>query len=157
MNIFYLDKDPVVAAQQQVDKHVVKMPLETAQMLCSAFEVGSAPYRRTHYNHPSTVWSRSSKANYQWLIKHGYALCEEYTKRYNKEHKCKAIIKWCEDNQDSLSFDSEEFTDPPQCMPDDAKRSDSVAGYRTYYNTHKSYIFNWTKRNPPEWVNITKV
>ena len=33
MNIFVLDKDPFVAAQQSCDKHVVKMILETGQML----------------------------------------------------------------------------------------------------------------------------
>lgn len=153
MNIFYLDKDPVRAAQYQVDKHVVKMPLETAQMLCSAYEVGTAPYRRTHYNHPSTVWSRSSKANYEWLIAHGMALCAEYTFRYGKTHKSQSIIEWCRDNMHLVKFQSESFTPPPQCMPDDAKKSDSVSGYRSYYNTHKSYIFNWTKRNPPEWVS----
>ena len=49
MNIFYVDSDPVIAAQQLVDKHVVKMPLETAQLLCSAFPQGAAPYRRNHY------------------------------------------------------------------------------------------------------------
>ena len=39
MNIFYLDKNPVVAAQMSCDKHVVKMILESAQMLCSAKRV----------------------------------------------------------------------------------------------------------------------
>ena len=39
MNIFYLDKDPVKAAEMSCDKHVVKMILESAQMLCTAKRV----------------------------------------------------------------------------------------------------------------------
>ena len=70
MNIFVLHKDPVVAAQMQCDKHVVKMLLESAQMLCSPFEPGSAPYRRSHYNHPCSKWARESSSNYQWLWDH---------------------------------------------------------------------------------------
>ena len=84
MNIFVLDYNPKRAAQMQCDKHVVKMPLETAQILCSAFEPGTAPYKRTHYNHPCSVWGRESKVNYKWLIEHGLALSDEYTYRYGK-------------------------------------------------------------------------
>ena len=36
MNIFVLNKDPVLAAQEQCDKHVVKMIVESAQMLSTA-------------------------------------------------------------------------------------------------------------------------
>ena len=65
MNIFVLDNDPFKAAEYQCDKHVVKMVLETAQLLCSAHE--TAPYKRTHYNHPCAIWTRSSLSNYMWL------------------------------------------------------------------------------------------
>jgi hypothetical protein len=36
MNIFYLNSDPKKAAVIQYNKHVVKMILESAQMLCTA-------------------------------------------------------------------------------------------------------------------------
>ena len=39
MNIFYVDRDPVKAAQMMCDKHIVKMILESAQMLCTAKRV----------------------------------------------------------------------------------------------------------------------
>lgn len=152
MNIFFVNRDPIVSAQQLVDKHVVKMPLETAQLLCSAFPQGVAPYRRTHYNHPSAIWTRQSKQNYIWLIKHGLALCEEYTHRYGKTHKSQAVILWCKDNLSSLEFNSEDFNDPPACMPDECKTGDSVASYQNYYRTHKSYIYNWTNRIKPDWA-----
>jgi hypothetical protein len=152
MNIFYVDRDPVIAAQQLVDKHVVKMPLETAQLLCSAFPQGIAPYRRTHYNHPSAIWTRKSKANYLWLIDHGIALCNEYTKRYNREHKSNIVILWCRDNIDALEWGEDFFTDPPECMPDECKTGNSVQSYREYYRKHKSYIYRWTNRERPEWA-----
>lgn len=151
MNIFYLDQCPIKAAEYALDKHVVKMPLETAQILCSAFE--SAPYRRTHYKHPSSIWARSTKANYEWLIKHGIALCEEYKHRYGKEHKSRAVIEWCQERINELSFQKNEFTEPPQCMPDDAKATTSVEGYRNYYVKYKSYIFSWKNRQHPHWIN----
>ena len=80
MNIFYLDKCPVKAAQVQYNKHVVKMILESAQMLCAAHHVlGSKldiPYKIVHKNHPSTIWTRECAANYSWLYQHMRALGE---------------------------------------------------------------------------------
>ena len=89
MNIFYLHSDPVVAAQKQYNKHVVKMILESAQLLCSAHHMLDSeidvPYKLTHKNHPSAVWTRQSKQNYAWLYFHMLALGDEYTKRYGKK------------------------------------------------------------------------
>ena len=79
MNIFYVELEPDAAARSLCDKHVVKMPLESAQMLCAPF--ATAPYKRVHYNHPCTVWARESKANYEWLLDHAFALLQEYTNR----------------------------------------------------------------------------
>jgi len=39
MNIFYVDSNPQVAAQSLVDRHVVKMILETTQLLSTAHRV----------------------------------------------------------------------------------------------------------------------
>lgn len=36
MNVFYLDRDPEKAASVQCDQHVVKMILESAQLLSTA-------------------------------------------------------------------------------------------------------------------------
>ena len=83
MNIFYLDEDPKLAAIYQYNKHVVKMILESAQMLCTAHHVimgddADVPYKTTHKNHPSTIWARQSGQNYAWLYHHMIALGEEY-------------------------------------------------------------------------------
>ena len=95
MNIFYLHKDPYKAAEYQYNKHVVKMILESAQMLCTAHhhydENTDVPYKKAHYNHPSTIWVRQNKNHYRWLFNHMKALGEEYTDRYGKIHL--SIIK----------------------------------------------------------------
>ena len=82
------------------DPHVVKMPLETAQLLYSAWWVNRGgvptslqPYKCTHRNHPSAVWVRSSPSHYEWLCRYGLALCREYTFRYGRVHKCQAHIE----------------------------------------------------------------
>jgi len=105
MNIFVLDKDPIQAAIWHCDHHVVKMPTEVAQMLnTNSILLGGSSYKReyepyTHYkisypNHPITKWARKSLANFEWLALYGLALCEEYTKRYNKDIKSRLAIEW---------------------------------------------------------------
>ena len=92
MNIFYLHPNPNKAAAYHYDKHKVKMILEAAQMLCTAhhhyaelyeYDAGYIPYRKAHYNHPSTKWARRNMQHYFWLYDYMMALGEEYTKRYN--------------------------------------------------------------------------
>ena len=125
MNIFVLSTDPVEAAVMQLDRHIVKMPLESAQMLCAAYPDGEAPYKKTHYNHPSTVWARQSRETYMWLYYHMIGLGNEYEKRYNKQHltitKCGKFLatppKYIQGN---------EWVQPPQAMPDEYKHKDSI-------------------------------
>lgn len=95
MNLFFLHQDPRIAASLQADVHVIKMIVETLQMICTALRLSYSPfvwpfdlYKETHTNHPSTKWIRSNIANYSWALQHGIALCKEYTKRYDKIHKC---------------------------------------------------------------------
>ena len=100
MNIFYLDKCPNKAAKVQYNKHVVKMILESAQMLCAAHHVlgnsDDLPYKLAHKNHPSTIWARENSLHYDWLYEHFVALSREYRKRYGKTHmsfdKCYARL-----------------------------------------------------------------
>lgn len=155
MNIFVVHYNPATAAQMLCDKHVVKMALETAQLLCSAFENGTAPYKRTHYNHPCAKWARELAGNYLWLVQHGLALCVEYQYRYNKEHKCKSVIQWCFDNMHLIKFQKDDYyrvTPFPQAMPDKYKNIDAVKAYRAYYNGEKLKFAKYTKREKPEWV-----
>jgi len=145
MNIFYLDKCPKKAAQLQYNKHVVKMILESAQMLCTVhryFGNEDVPYKSTHLNHPSTVWARTNNRNYIWLYQHMMALGNEYTKRYNKKHltitKCEDVLsKFPALLKDALYGDP---IDMPQCMPDEYKDECSVQAYWNYYIGEKHSV-----------------
>lgn len=155
MNIFVLDTDPVKAAQAQFDKHVVRMVLESAQLLCSAFPQGAAPYRRTHYNHPCAVWTRQSYANFAWLVDHGLALADEYEHRYNKVHKSREVIQWCLSNADKAEFATTGQTPFALAMPDEYKSACPVESYRAYYRGAKAAIAAWNKTRPaPEWWTV---
>tara|TARA_R110000772_G_scaffold45944_2_gene105024 strand:+ start:4859 stop:5320 length:462 start_codon:yes stop_codon:yes gene_type:complete len=153
MNIFILDNDPKLSAQYHSDKHCVKMVLETAQILCSAFPKGEAPYKQTHVNHPSCVWARQSQDNYLWLISLGKELGKEYTYRYGKTHKSVAVISWCEQNINKIAFPQGEMTSFAQAMPDDYVHMDAVEAYRNYYRYEKHNINKWEKsRTRPNWL-----
>jgi hypothetical protein len=153
MNIFLLDKDPKKAVQYAVDKHVVKMPLETAQLLCSAHYQSNTetPYKITHLNHPCSKWVRESLSNYFWLIDYGLELCQEYTYRYEKVHKSQLVIEWALLN--SPKIPDKELTRFPQAMPNNYKSDDVVKAYRDYYRVEKAHIFSWKKREKPFWLD----
>ena len=166
MNIFVLDECPVISAQMQCDKHIVKMPLETAQMLCSVWhrhgQGDKVPYREVHKNHPCTLWTGDSLLNYDWLWKHGMELCFEYTRRYNKIHKCQQVIMDLEVYQCPFAFPITDCSTPhPQCMPDEYKstelriHSNTVRAYRRYYVNDKKDIAKWEKSRPiPDWYDV---
>ncbi len=151
MNIFAVDKDPKISAQQLCDKHVVKMILESAQMLCSAYPNGDAPYKRAFYNHPCTIWARESQENYEWLLTHAYAMCQEYTRRYGKVHKSIDAIEWCGKNYIKLRLPQKGLTKFAQAMPEQYKNKCSVTAYRSYYNGEKAGFAKWKKRETPKW------
>ena len=176
MNIFYVDKDPYKAAEMMVDKHVVKMILETAQLLSTAHRildgeeyVGTSQsgrkarrwrlpdyrettlYSATHINHPSAVWCRQSNNNYTWLFCHFDALLKEYTHRYGKTHKCanatfRSALQELPDN-----ISTGYFTPVTPAMPDEYKVSCSVDSYRNYYKNAKTHLHTWSKRERPDW------
>jgi len=151
MNIFVLDLCPTKSAQMQHDKHVVKMVLESAQMLCSAFDRDKfdVPYKWAHYNHPCTAWSRNSHPNFEWLASHGLALAQEYTHRYGKIHKSQAVIDWCLDNYKLVSMPSDQLTPFAQCMPDIYKQNSVTKAYQDYYIGTKLNSAKWTNRPIP--------
>ena len=145
MNIFYLDKDPITAAVVQYNKHIVKMILESAQMLCAAHHIlgnpEDVPYKLAHKNHPCTIWVRENSLHYDWLYEHMMALGDEYTERYGKIHmsidKCAIPLDKHPEN-----IPHEEFEQPPQCMPDEYKDKCSVQAYWNYYIGEKHVVAN---------------
>ncbi len=151
MNIFVLDSNPQRAATQQLDKHVVKMPLESAQMLCSALithGTENTPYRNAHPKHPCTVWAAKTRSNFRWLVAHGIALSEEYRKRYGRRHKSQDVIEWCASQATAIPNGT--LTTFAQAMPEQYRNTDAVTAYRQYYMGEKREIATW-KQNRPEW------
>lgn len=154
MNIFYLDTNPVLAAQYSVDSHCVKMILETAQLLSTAHHIldgEEAPlgiYKSTHKNHPSAVWARSSDANYEWLYLHYLALLDEYTFRYGKNHKSGELQRTLANLPRNIPI--AKFTQPPPAMDITYIVSDSsVINYRNYYKYGKAHLHKYTRREIP--------
>ena len=170
MNIFYLNNDPKICAEMHLDKHVVKMILEYAQLLSTAHRVldGTVStrlsksgrkqqyypladerdnflYSATHVNHPSAVWVRYSYENYEWLYKLFIALLDEYTHRYGRIHATARLI-------DALYTPPIHipkgigFTEPTPAMPNEVKVLREVATDRYEINSiesyHKYYIHN---------------
>ena len=183
MNIFYVNSDPEVAARSMVDRHVVKMILETAQLLSTAHRVidgeeyvgqsqsgrkakrwrlsGNADaimYAATHINHPSAVWVRENSANYNWLYDHLLALGREYTHRYGRTHltihKLKDILEDAPENIEQSNV----MTKMPSCMDKQYIVSlDPIINYRNYYNYGKTDLLRWSNRPPPQWIDGTVI
>ena len=154
MNIFVLDMDYDKNVQSYVDKHVIKMPLETAQILCSTYYCTDQPelatYKLTHKNHPCCKWARESLSNWIWLRNLGIAICREYTYRYGKHHKCEQIIL----DMKTPNLPDIGLTSFAQDMPEECRGKDPIEAYRKYYNCKKSHLFNWKNRDIPEWVIV---
>ena len=162
MNIFITDTNPRTAAENLADVHVVKMALESAQMLSTAlYHVGveenempltksGTAYKATHKNHPCTIWAQSSRANFSWLAQHGWWICQEYTHRFGKVHACQSPIEqmWGMDKR----IPEGDMTPFAQAMPDEFKHESAVVAYRQYYIEGKSEIAKWDKgRSAPTW------
>jgi len=151
MNIFILDNNHQKSVRYLVEKHLTKMPLETAQILCSPFP-NTAPYKRTHYNHPCCVWVRSSVHNYQWLLDYGEAIFTEFKRQRNKQHKSYEVLEWCKNNFQSLKLPNIPRTPFPLCMPDQYKDENHITAYRNYYKSEKLQLAS-SSYQIPSWVS----
>lgn len=154
MNIFYLDHDIEKCARYHTDKHVVKMIVESTQILCTAYfftgESNLSPYKLTHKNHPCCIWARTSLSNWLWLKDLALALCAEYTYRYGRIHKCEAVLR----SLRAPALHDYGFTDVPCCMEEQYIISkDAILNYRNYYKFGKRHLWSWKRRNQPKWLS----
>lgn len=153
MNIFYLDYNVQKCARDHADRHVVKMIVESVQILSSVYyytgQPELAPYKLTHGNHPCCVWARESAQNWRWLYRLALALCKEYTYRYGKVHKCEAILGAMK----LPCLPSKGFTPPAQAMDEIYKISgDPMENYRNYYANGKAHLLKYKRRRRPAWL-----
>lgn len=162
MNIFVVDYNPSTCAEYHVDKHIVKMPTETAQMLSFAYyhsdlwkqEVPELlmKFSKTHDLHPCSIWIRESLENFIWTCELGIQLVKEYRYRYNpvKHQRALDIFHWCLQNPPNLPIKG--ITPFALAIPDVYKTSSVVDSYRNYYRGDKSDIHKWKNRQKPEWI-----
>jgi hypothetical protein len=150
MNIFVVDENPDIAAKSLVDRHVVKMILESSQMLKLAHIIkGSLTGTLAWKNHPCSIWTRDSIGNYLWLAKHNLSLCNEYTYRYNKIHKLQDFSQWLLLNVPNINkLEQTAFVEVTMGI----HKQTPILTYRKYYIEHKCHIMTWLKRDPPNWI-----
>ena len=155
MNIFILDRNPEKCARYHCDKHVVKMVLESAQILCSVLHMRGedAPYRPTHISHPCVKWANASFSNFSWLVELAIQLNEEYKFRYEKRvnHKSIEVVNLCAEYR----FEDIGLTPFMQCMPDRYRfQNNPVRAYRAYYKGDKRSFAAWKRRGAPSWYPV---
>lgn len=156
MNIFVLDENPKIAAQYHNNKHVVKMILESAQMMSTVIKQQfpeADVYKPTHKNHPCTKWAAESIQNFNWLYQLSIELCKEYTHRYGKIHKTQLVIEKMKPYINKINFPLNSLTPFAQAMPDEYKNSDPITAYRNYYIFEKSKFLDYKNREKPSWIN----
>ena len=180
MNIFVTNRCPIQSARNLPDKHIVKMPLETCQMLSiiysdwyygvgKLYKSDGKPYRTAHgafRNHPCTQWAAANQYNLAWLIRHGYALCHEYQARYGKVHTCLDVISQAERIYHksfdiiSLSYASRLVTDFTRAMPEYLKYDTTITtieAYILYLNTKPWLATNYLRipTRKPSFIKTT--
>lgn len=167
MNIFALDELPTAAARYHCDRHVVKMILESAQLLSTAHHLagddviitegiaalrGQRICKPSHQRHPVALWTRAASGNYGWLHELSVALCGQYTKRYGKMHVMEPMLRGplaqCPGGVPSAPRSA--FA---QAMPDQYKGPCSVTAYRLYYVGSKLHFARWAHSERPHWLD----
>ena len=181
MNIFYLHEDPIQNAKWHIDKHIVKMPIEYAQLMSTAHRLLDGEmylgktaigrnikrwrlhderedilYKASHINHPSAVWVRESIENYFEMYKLYIAVLSEFTNRYGKIHGSSkpsiALIR------PPSNIPMVKGTQLPQCMPEICKvKNNPILAYRNYYIVEKNSFASWKNREIPEWFQTKDI
>lgn len=155
MNIFAVHPNPKISARQLCDQHVVKMALESAQLLCNVRHGQHlpAPYRPFNPQHPCSIWAGESLENYEWLLDHALELCHEFERRFGKIHGCQKPIEFCSSHRGQLRFSHVGQTDFRQCMPQIYQcEGDAIQAYQNYYRGEKLRFARWNYSAKPEWI-----
>lgn len=162
MNIFVLDDDEKLCAQYHHDVHLRKMIVETAQLLSTAHHIFPSEfselnkiYKKTHENHPCSLWVRKTMSNYRWSWALLFYMCHEYSHRFGKKHKTESLLPYLQSFPNILDSGQ---TPHPLCMPIQYKKDDVVESYRSFYKKEKmldkngNLMANWTNRETPHWL-----
>lgn len=176
MNIFELHTNPSECAEMHCDKHIVKMPIEYAQLLSTAHRVLDGTeyigetktgrrakrwrldderedvlYKASHIKHPDGLWVRQTSGNYYKLYFLYMATLAEFKYRYGKIHgasKPSFLLQRC-----PMNIPHGQVTELPQCMPDECKTKDVIQAYKNYYINYKKEFATWKNRQVPIWYD----
>ncbi len=154
MNIFVTSVCPVESAKALDDKRVVKMCLETAQLLSTALREHGVEderlYRPTHRNHPSNVWARQTRSNFVWLLVHFEALLAEYTDAYGREHKSGDLLPAFYEHLEAIP--EGDLTEFANCARNKSLGLD-FTDVACVFTAYKLYLMErwWTDKREPTW------
>mmetsp|Transcript_59834 Transcript_59834/g.157317 ORF Transcript_59834/g.157317 Transcript_59834/m.157317 type:complete len:200 (+) Transcript_59834:86-685(+) len=179
MNIFFLSMSPEEAARWHANIHVVKMIVETAQLLCNVHHrasqegshclppytrKGRVPYRESRAGHSklgSMIWVAESLGNYRWGVRLGLALCREYNggrgraEGRTEQHKTQRVLEWLRDHEPNFRRTRRTAVrERHLAMPDKFKGAASaVEAYHDYYHSKSLTMpMLWPEgRTPPWW------
>ena len=157
MNIFAIENnengqiDWIKSAQSQDNYRVVKMILESCQILSTVLnEQGiDAPYRSFNPKHPSCLWAAESSDYFTNLVIHCTAMIEEYESRFNKIHKCKAVLNKIINLFDPSMFPTNKPTPLRMAMPENFRSNNIVESYRKFYASKPK--IRYPKNKIPAW------
>ena len=136
MNIFYLHEDPIQNAKWHIDKHIVKMPIEYAQLMSTAHRMldGEMYIDRTANNHKIKRWRLNDE-------------------RESVLYKPSILLIRPPKNIPKIKG-----TQLPQCMPEMCKVKDNpILAYRNYYIVEKNSFASWKNREIPEWYQTKDI
>jgi hypothetical protein len=155
LQIFVLSINPRRSARMLSDKDIIKMIVESSQILSSCHHIYNSRYKNKLYKKiqiidPYVIWVCKSKSNYLWLVEYLDELYKEYFFRYNKKHKSKEIFKFLKKVPKNLLDIG--LTKFPQALPEKYKSKSAITAYRKFYASEKIYSAKWNKRKKPKWI-----
>lgn len=157
MNIFILDSDIQKNVQYLPDKHIIKMILESTQILSSSYynlniekEISFPIYKKTHLKHPCCQWVLESKENFLWLQFYVFLLNEEYKYRFNHFHNHKSF-EICKNFIVPNTLPNKNLTPFKKVVPLEFQKLETIKAYREYFKVYKNHIKKYSKRDFPEW------
>jgi hypothetical protein len=160
MQLFILDYEPCVSAQMMSDCHIIKMCLETAQILSSVrfnkgFEHNEIIPKPYNTKHP-VITAIDNQEKINWLLDYNRAIHSEYVYRFNKHHAYFKLIEFYEHLRDNSIkyYDKSKLNFARDFKDFTTTKTDLIESFREYYKMKKSIIKRWkyTKRSEPEWM-----
>jgi len=176
MNIFFLSMNPRRCARMHANIHIVKMIVETAQLLCNVHRrqrelclapyIGpnKIPYKESASGHRklgSMIWVGESHGNYKWAVQLGLELCAEYNQGRGRaagkttQHRTQRVLEWLQRYEPNFKIKRRTPVKLKHlAMPDKFKKaSSSIEAYRDYYySKRKTMTMAWDpKKRTPDW------